>query len=211
MIFKNRSDGGKKLGEFLLSKNIENPLVIGLPRGGVVTAKEVAQILKCPLEIVIVRKIGSPQDPEYGIGAMSEDEECFFGPGADFFDIHGTEVQQIVEEERQELRRRIKQYRGRELMDMKDKTLIVVDDGLATGVTASAAIKFLKKKRPQRIIFAVPVGPRLVRHYLKELCDEIIVLEKPDHFLGVGNWYDEFEQTSDEEVIELMKYRGDVT
>jgi len=211
MLFKNRADGGEKLGNFLLNKNIENPIIIGLPRGGVITAAEVARILNCPLEIVIVRKIGSPQDPEYGIGAMSEDEECFFGPGADFFDLEGVEVQQIIEEEREELRRRIKKYRNRELMDMKDKTLIVVDDGLATGVTASAAIKFLKKKNPKSILFAVPVGPRLVRHYLKELCDEIIILEKPTHFLGVGNWYEEFKQTTDEEVTELLKYRGDVT
>ncbi|HLW55803.1 MAG TPA: phosphoribosyltransferase family protein [Bacteriovoracaceae bacterium] len=212
MLFKNREYGGRKLGEFLLAKNFENPIIIGLPRGGVVTAAEVAKILNCPLQVVIVRKIGSPIDPEYGIGAMSEDEKCFFAPAAELFDTESEEVQSIVHTEREELKRRIKEYRGEELKIPPGRIIIIVDDGLATGVTASAAAKYLRKFKPQKLIFAAPVGPRTVHSYLKELCDEIILLETPPHFMGVGSWYDDFKQTTDAEVLDILKSNksGDV-
>lgn len=205
MLFKSREDGGRKLGEFLLTKKFENPIIIGLPRGGVVTAAEVAKILKCPLQVAIVRKIGSPIDPEYGIGAMSEDEKCFFAPAAELFDTESEEVQSVVHAEREELRRRIKEYRGEELKIPANRIIIIVDDGLATGVTASAAAKYLKKFKPQKLIFAAPVGPRTVRNYLKELCDEIILLETPLNFMGVGSWYDNFKQTTDAQVLNILK------
>lgn len=213
MLFENREEGGRKLGELLLTKNYVHPIVVGLPRGGVITAWEVAQQLDCPLQVVIIRKIGSPIDPEYGIGAMSEDEECFFSPGADLFDVESYDIKKIIEMERLELRRRIKEYRGEELRIPSQQTIIVVDDGLATGVTASCAAKFLKKFNPQKIILAVPVGPRIIRSYLSDLYDEIVILERPLNFLGVGNWYKDFKQTSDEEVLEILNphKKGDVS
>lgn len=211
MKFKNREDGGKQLGEFLLKRHFEKPIVIGLPRGGVVTAFEVAVVLKCPLEIVMVRKIGSPDDPEYGIGAMSEDEECFFSPQSSVYDLESDAVQSVIEEERVELRRRIKAYRGQALDIASGQTIILVDDGLATGVTATAALKFLKKFKPNKIIFAAPVGPSRVHGYLNDLCDEIILLNRPNPFGSVGGWYEEFEQTTDAEVKAILnrQKRGD--
>lgn len=204
MLFKDRKDGGRKLAQVLLTHHFKNPIVVGLPRGGVVTAKEVSRILSCPMEIVIVRKIGSPEDPEYGIGAMSEDEECFFAPQAYQYDLGSDEVQSIIQDEKEELRRRIKLYRGHHLDLPFGKTIILVDDGLATGVSATAALKYLKNFNPQKLIFAAPVGPQRIRSYFKDLCDEIILLERPDDFISVGSWYDEFNQTSDAEVKSIL-------
>lgn len=205
MLFKNRAQGGRKLGDFLAQRHFENPIVIALPRGGVVTAAQVARALHCPMDLLVVRKIGAPGDEEYGIGAMSEDEECFFSPGADLFDVSADEVQEVIKAERLELQRRIKLYRNRELKTVRGHTVIVVDDGLATGVTATAAIKYLRKKGPLKIVFAVPVGPQMVGSYLKELCDEVIILERPPFFSGIGLAYEDFSQTSDEEVMRLLK------
>lgn len=205
-IFKDRKDAGEKLGAKLSEREWNNPVVLGLPRGGVVVAHEVARHLGTPLNVVIARKIGAPGHPEYGIGAISEDEKPLFNPeAAGSFNVHGPAVIETVMQEKEELRRRISFYRGDSaLPDLKGRTVLLIDDGLATGVSAAAAGKFLRSLNPAQVILAVPVGPRFVGELVAEQFDEIICLYRPENFFGVGQWYDDFSQTEDEEVIAIL-------
>lgn len=205
-IFKDRTAAGKKLGQKLALQDWDNPVVFGLPRGGVVVAHEVAKILSVPLNLVVARKIGAPGHPEYGIGALSEDEIPMFNPeAAAHYDVHGPKVLQTVLDEKIELRRRIQQYRqGEKLRDLTGRTILLVDDGLATGVTAAAAARFLRSLNPAKIILVVPVGPTFVGEFVDEQFDEIFCLNRPENFQGVGLWYEDFSQTEDSEVMSLL-------
>jgi predicted phosphoribosyltransferase len=205
-MFVDRTDAGKELGEYLRLKKIPDPVVFALPRGGVTVAKEVAERLGVSLDVIIARKIGSPDQPEYGIGALSEDEVPLFNPEiVRYFDLKGPEISAIVAEEKAELRRRISYYRqGRKLPSLKGKTAILVDDGLATGVTAAAAGEFLKKLHPEKSVLAVPIGPREISPMVKEQFDEIICLQRPEFLQAVGLWYEDFTQVQDDEVLETL-------
>lgn len=206
MIFQNRAEAGK-----LLAKKLENycdkkPIVLGMPRGGVVVAFEVAQFLKAPLDVVVARKLGAPGQPEYAIGAIAPGDVLVFNTETQtFFSKTSPEVQKIIAEEKVEMARRIKLYRGTDKeLNLKSRIVIIVDDGIATGQSALAAIRSVKKQNPARIIFAAPVGARDSVDLLKREVDEIICLETPAEFNAVGLWYHEFLQTSDEEVIDLL-------
>lgn len=204
--FKDRTQAGRKLGEKLLIKGIHRPVILALPRGGVPVAEEVARILGAPLDVVVARKIGAPGQKEYGIGAMSEDEVPYFNPDIlGYFDIKGSEVKRILNVETEELRRRIALYReGRELPDLKGKTVLLIDDGLATGVTAAAAGAFLRKHNLEMLIFAAPVCPKNISSEVREQFDEIICLQSPMMFQAVGLWYEEFPQVEDDEVMSIL-------
>ena len=204
--FKDRVHAGKKLGERLLGQAFLDPIILALPRGGVTVADQVARILNSSLDVVIARKIGAPGQEEFGIGAMSEDEVPHFNPSmTQYFDISGREVQNIVRSETEELRRRIAHYRGgRELPSLKGKTVILIDDGLATGVTAAAAGTFLRTQRPKELIFAAPVCPQIISSEVRQRFDEIICLESPRNFQAVGLWYEDFPQIEDEEVMFIL-------
>ncbi len=208
-IFKDRVEAGQKLGEALLKHNYQHPLILGLPRGGVIVAREVAQILHAPLDVVVARKIGAPKQEEYGIGALSEDEIPLFHPAAvRNYDVESQDVFEIVFRERDELRRRVELYRwGRPLPEVKGKTVIVIDDGLAMGVTAAAAGKYLRSQEPKQLILAVPVGPQEFTELVREPFDEIICLHQPSNYFGVGYWYDDFSQVEDHEVLDALTQR----
>jgi predicted phosphoribosyltransferase len=206
-MFKDRQEAGQKLAHFLATKKYIDPLILALPRGGVPVAHEVAKHLNTSLDVVVSRKIGAPMDVEYGIGAISEDEIPFFNPiSSRCFDIQSSQIQQIVEDEIQELRRRVSLYRsGRMLPTIKNRNVILIDDGLATGATALAAGQFLRSQNPLSLTLAVPVGPQITNTMLHEHFDEIICLYRPSNFTSVSLWYREFPQVTDEDVMRTLK------
>ena len=207
MMFNDRREAGQRLGEVLLAYRDEQPLVLGLPRGGVVVAYEVARMLKAPLDVIVARKIGAPGQPELGIGAIAPGDTLVVDPYiVRVLGLSEEDIRQLAEREQRELERRIRLYRGDKPMpDVTGRTVIVVDDGLATGVTARAAMRSLRKQHPRKIILAVPVCAPDTAEALKKEADEVICLFAPPDFRAVGLWYRDFSQTSDEEVIELLQ------
>ncbi|MFO1432266.1 MAG: phosphoribosyltransferase family protein [Candidatus Competibacteraceae bacterium] len=206
MRFKDRSEAGKQLAVALEKYCAQPAVVYGLPRGGVVLAVEIAQALHLPLDLIIPRKIGHPYNPEYAIGAVSEDGEPVYNEWEIArVDRHWLENQ--VDSERREARRRREQYlQGRKPLAVTGKTAILVDDGIATGLTMLAAIRDIKKRRPSRIVVAIPVAPEDTVERLLQQADEVVGLDITPHYLGaVGAYYDHFSQVSDAEVIRLMQ------
>ncbi|QQG43182.1 MAG: phosphoribosyltransferase [Candidatus Daviesbacteria bacterium] len=207
MIFTDRSEAGKRLAVKLKPYRNKNPIILALPRGGVPVGFEVAKILHAPLEVVVARKIGAPSNAELGIGAISEegvkvlDEDTIALLG-----LSEDEIKDVVEREERELKRRIDFYRqGKPLPNFTGKTAILVDDGLATGVTAKAATLAVKKLNPRKIIFATPVCAKDSTAKLSTQIDSVICIFKPFEFRAVGPWYKEFKQVSDEEVVDKLK------
>jgi putative phosphoribosyl transferase len=184
----------------------EDPVILGLPRGGVPVAYEVAQALRAPLDVVVARKIGAPSFPEYAIGAIAEGGAVFVEPGAVAeTGVSEAELGAAAEREAVELARRVRLYRGdRPFPDVRGRTAILVDDGIATGRTARAAIRAVREHRPRRLVLAAPVVAAQTVATLRGEVDELVYVEAPDDFVAVGIWYERFEQTSDEEVVSLL-------
>jgi putative phosphoribosyl transferase len=204
--FEDRRDAGRRLAERLLPLTGEEPVVVGLPRGGVPVAEEVATALGAPLEILSVRKLGAPHNAEYGIGAIAEDGTRVFDPEAlAVLGIDNRTLESIVAGETAELRRRVAAYRGdRAPMPLGRRTVIVVDDGVATGVTDTAALRAIRRHRPRRLVLAVPVCPPDSLARLRGEADDIVCLATPARLQGVGQWYRDFSQVSDHEVIAAL-------
>jgi putative phosphoribosyl transferase len=205
--FADRRDAGRRLAERLAPLAGENPIVVALPRGGVPVAQEVASALGAPLEVLVVRKLGAPHNPEYGIGAIAEggtrviDIEAIAVLGID-----GGVVDSIVERETSELSRRVAAYRGdRPPLSLEGRTVIVVDDGVATGVTDTAALRAVRRQGPRRTILAVPVCAPESALRLRDEADEVVCLRTPALLYGVGQWYRDFSQVSDEEVVAALR------
>jgi predicted phosphoribosyltransferase len=210
--FADRRDAGRQLAARLLPLADEHPLVVGLPRGGIPVAEQVAAALGVPLEILAVRKLGAPHNPEYGIGAIAEGGTKVFDHEAlALLEISGGELARIVERETAELQRRVEAYRGdREPVSPRDRVVIVVDDGVATGVTDTAALREVRRHRPRRLVLAVPVCPPDSLARLRDEADEVVCLLAPPRLQGVGQWYSDFGQVSDVEVTAaLARARGD--
>lgn len=208
MIFSNREEAGKILGVKVKEKGYgKDSLVLGIPRGGVVVAKEVAKILKCELDIIIPRKLRSPFNPELAFGAISDDESLVIDESlVSLLNISQEFIEQEKKTQLEEIKRRRKKYSMDKLLpDMKGKTVILVDDGIATGATMKAGVISVKKKKPEKIIVAIPVASPQSVEELKEITDEVICLYAPAYFAAVGQFYTEFSQTSDDEVIEILK------
>lgn len=211
MIFKDRRDAGRKLTKKLLSfKNKPNTIVIGLPRGGVITAHIIAKALKLPLDIIVVRKIGATFESELAIGALTEECEPILDQQLiESLNIKNSYIKEQIILEKKEAERRYKLYRGNRLpLDLKNKTAILTDDGIATGATMRAAIVSAKAKGASKIIVAVPVIASDIVDTVGGEVDELIYLDAPLLFDAVGAFYEEFEQTTDKEVIEIMKENG---
>lgn len=205
-MFRDRKDAGRKLARMLLKFKKENPLVIGLPRGGVVVAAPVAKALEVPLETLVVRKIGAPGNREYAVGALVEGGYSIFNEDAiERLGILENEIMEVVDEESRELTRRAKFYRGEgKVPDFSGKTVILVDDGLATGTTAGLSVNAVLDKGAKKVIFAAPV---CARDSVEELIGkaEVVCLELPVDLTAIGNYYRDFSQVTDEEVVGLLQ------
>ena len=204
--FDDRRDAGRRLARLLLPLAGEDPVVVALPRGGVPVAREVADALGAPLEVLAVRKLGAPHNPEYGIGAIAEGGTRVFDPEAlAVLGIDGGELETIVARESAELERRVGAYRGgRPLLPLAGRTAIVVDDGVATGVTDMAALRAIRRRGPSRLVLAVPICAPDSLMRLEGEADEVFCLLAPPQLYGVGQWYRDFSQVSDEEVVEAL-------
>lgn len=189
----------------------ERPVVVALPRGGVPVGREVADALDAPLEILAVRKLGAPHNPEYGIGAIAEGGTRVFDPEAlAILGIDGGVLDEIVARESAELERRVEAYRdGRPPLPLAGRTVIVVDDGVATGVTDTAALRSIRRREPRRLVLAVPVCAPDSAARLREEADEVVCLLEPALLYGVGQWYRDFSQVSDEQVIAALGAVGE--
>jgi putative phosphoribosyl transferase len=205
--FADRRDAGRRLGARLAGMGLREPVILGLPRGGVPVAHEVATLLDATLDVLVARKLGAPIQPELGIGAIAED-------GVQVIDaairsqLHVSDrvLQGIVSAERLELARRVHRYRGdREPVDVAGREVVVVDDGLATGVTMRAAVEALRARGPARMVVAVPVAASAAVDHLRADGVEVVCLASPEPFIAVGRWYDRFDQTSDDEVVRLLR------
>jgi len=209
-MFADRREAGRKLAAELLEYKGKDAVVVAIPRGGVVVADEVARELNCPLDLIIPRKIGAPGNPELAIGAVAGagkviiNENLKYGLGVSDGYLDEEIKRQLKEIER----RRGMYFGGKPPTGFKDKTVILVDDGLATGYTATAAVSAIREERPREIILAVPVAPRDTCQALSKKVDKMICLSAPEMFYAVGQFYQDFSQTTDDEVIEILsKYR----
>jgi putative phosphoribosyl transferase len=207
-MFLNRKDAGIRLAERLGDyKDRGDALVLALPRGGVATGFEIAEKLNLRLDILIVRKIGFPHQPELAIGAVSETGAVSLNQH--IISTYGVEEEYIEKEikrQREEILRRTKLYRmGKEITGLDNKIVILTDDGVATGATIKAAISALKKERIRELIIALPVAPPDTANELGKMADKFICLETPPDFVSVGSYYNDFEQVSDSEVVELLE------
>jgi putative phosphoribosyl transferase len=210
MVFEDRADAGRKLAKQLGSfAHRPDVMVLGVPRGGVSVAFEVATALHAPLDVFLSRKLGVPGQPELAFGAVAAgggrylDEDIVRSAG-----ISNQQVEQITAEARTELDRRAVLYRGdRPPLQVAGKTVILVDDGMATGASIYAAVQALRQMQPAKLVVAVPVAPPATWAWLRKFVDEIVCLDLPDTFLAVGEFYEYFTQVEDAEVIELL-YRS---
>ncbi|WP_043539378.1 phosphoribosyltransferase [Salinarimonas rosea] len=209
MMFKDRTEAGRRLAEALAAHRGEATIVLALPRGGVPVAAEVARALGAPLDLVMVRKIGAPGHPEYGIGAVvdgADPQVVVDAATARMAGADATYLEETKSRELAEIERRRRAYLGdRRPLDVAGRTVIVVDDGVATGSTATAALRALKKAGAARRILAVPVAPIETVEALREEADEVVALTTPYPFHAVGLYYEDFDQTTDEEVVAALE------
>ncbi len=211
MLFHDRVDAGRRLAKHLKRLVQGNCVVLAIPRGGVVVGYEVAKELGCQLDVVISRKVGAPGQPELAVGAISEDGTIFVDEEiARIVGVSREYVERKAVEEDKEVKRRAEVYRGgRQMPDLKAKTVVLVDDGLATGLTMKAAVHMARSSGAERIIVAVPVAPPETVKKLKEMADDVVCLETPLEFFAIGQFYERFEQLTDDEVTAILeRYRG---
>ncbi|MCC6493310.1 MAG: phosphoribosyltransferase [Pirellulales bacterium] len=207
MVFYNREEAGRHLAG-LLSRyaHDDNVVVLGLPRGGVPVAYEVAKALAAPLDVLLVRKLGYPSQPELAMGAIAAGGVLVLHEDVvESLDISQRLIDQAAEREFLELQRQEAMFRhGRPQMNVNGRTVILVDDGLATGSTMRAAVQALKMQRPKRLVIAVPVGAAATCVEFEREADEVVCLHRPADFRAVGMWYKDFTSTADETVIRLL-------
>jgi putative phosphoribosyl transferase len=204
-IFPDRATAGIALGRELQRRLLKPPLlVLGLPRGGVPVAYEVAQMLKAPLDVMLVRKIGMPGWPELAIGAIASGNILVHKPPLEK-ELPAETFDRLVEEQRRELERRERTYRGgRAPLEVKGKTVILVDDGLATGSTMLAAVRAARKAHAPAIVVAAPVASREALDLIRTEADSVVILQTPEVLFAIGEWYQHFEQLEDDDVTRLL-------
>ena len=212
MSFDDRVEAGRQLATILMDLRDQSPIVLGLPRGGVVVAAEVARALGAPLDVIVVRKLGVPFQPELAMGAIGEDgvrllaEDVVRRAG-----ISADELEEVEQREREELRRRARLFRGEgPRLAVEGRTAIVVDDGIATGSSAFAACQVARSHGTRRVVLAVPVGPPETVAALAQIADEVRCLETPAWLGAIGQFYRNFTQVDDDTVVALLRGRGPV-
>ncbi len=205
-LFRDRRDAGRRLAEPLRRFADQSPVVLGLPRGGVPVAYEVARELGAPLDVCVVRKIGAPIEPELGIGAVAEDNAIWVNREAmSMVGCSEKELRRIVAEQRVEVEARVQRFReGAPPFDVRGRVVLVVDDGIATGGTARAAIETLRARGAGKVVLAVPVGAAESLEELAHVADEVVCPHSEEAFYAVGQWYEDFRATTDDDVVELL-------
>ncbi len=209
MSFRDRSDAGRKLAKALARYTVQQPVILALPRGGVPVAAEVAAVLKAPPDLILVRKIGVPFQPELAMGAVVDGGAPIVVRNEDVIRLAGieeAEFKAICDSELAEIERRRQRYLGnRERVEVAGCTAIVIDDGVATGATTRAALRATRMRNPKKLILAVPVAPTENLAALRNDADEVICLEDYEFFGAIGAYYADFSQVADDEVIELLR------
>jgi predicted phosphoribosyltransferase len=207
MIFANRVEAGQRLASELEEYAESDAIVLAIPRGGVVVGFEVAQKLNLNLDIVVPRKIGAPHNPELAIGAVTEDGTIMLNHNlVQYLGISNDYIERVSDQQRSEIKRRLKRYRGdRPYPRLAQRIAIVVDDGIATGATIKAALTSIRKQNPSLLVVAIPVAPPSIIEDLRKAADRVICLSIPEFFSAVGQFYRNFQQTGDEEVKQLLR------
>jgi len=207
MIFQNRVQAGRLLAKKLRQYKDKKVIVLGIPRGGVVTGKQLTEFLHCPLDVIVTKKIGAPGNPELAIGAVGVigepvvNEELAARVGAD-----EKYIQKQIARIKKEIARREKEFRGKKpKLNLKDKIVILTDDGVATGATMEAAVEIVRQQNPKKIVVAIPVIARDSLAKIEAKADQVIYLDAPLMFFAVGQFYQEFSQVSDKEVKEILR------
>ena len=205
-MFANRADAGRRLADRLQHVRDQHPVVLGLPRGGVPVALEVAKALHAPLDVILVRKLGVPIQPELAMGAIGEDGARYINDDVvRLAHVSPAELRGVEERERIELQRRGETFRGtRQRQSLTGRTAVIVDDGIATGSTARAACQVARAQGAAQIVLAVPVAPPDWRSRFADAADELICVDTPRSFHAVGEFYDDFSATTDQEVIDCL-------
>ncbi len=205
--FSDRVEAGRRLASALTYLAGKDAIVLAIPRGGVVVGYEIAKALDLPLDVIIPRKIGAPDNPELAIGAMTEDGTIILDKNlVAYLGVPESYIKEESERQKQEIERRLKMYRQDEpYPNLKGRDVIIVDDGIATGSTMKAALASVKSRGAKTVTVAVPVGPPSTIKELKRLADRVVCRYTPEYFQAIGQFYRDFDQTSDEEVIELLR------
>lgn len=210
MLFPDRVEAGRRLASELVRRlpgiREEDPIVLAIPRGGVPVGYEVARAIEAPLDLFIARKLGAPGHEELGIGAVAPGGTRFLDAEAiRMLDVSDAYIEEVTQKELAELERRLRRFRGdRPPPRIEERAVVLVDDGLATGVTALASLTALRLQRPSRLVFAAPVCSVEGAHAVARQADAIVCVARPERFFGVGAWYVDFTQTTDEEVVGLL-------
>ena len=204
--FRNREDAGRQLADRLRDYRDARPVVLALVRGGAPVAYEVARELSAPLDVWVVRKLGVPWRPELGVGAIAEPDYVHIDrERARRVGVSENALDQVIEQKRGEVEQRVRKFRGgRARPELEGRTVIVVDDGIATGGTALAAVEAIRTQNPTKVVLAAPVAPPTTVEKLEPVVDELVVLQVPPSLMAIGSWYDNFTQISDEEVAQLL-------
>jgi putative phosphoribosyl transferase len=205
VIYADRAEAGRRLGEVLRERVGRDCVILAIPRGGVIVGEAVARALGAPLEVVVPRKVGAPGNPELGLGAVAPGVRVLDERMLDALHVSRDYVEREIEAQEHEIDRREHAYReGREPVDVAGRVAVVVDDGIATGGTAAAALRWARAQGAAKVVLAVPVAPQPSIDKLRPEADEIVALATPEPFLAVGEWYRHFDQTSDEEVVDAL-------
>ncbi|MFJ9815719.1 phosphoribosyltransferase [Streptomyces sp. NPDC101151] len=213
MRYRDRAEAGRTLAGLLSDLHdrgeLPDPVVLALPRGGIAVAAPVARALGAPLDVLVVRKIGAPHHEEFAVGALAADDPPLFDTDTlDHLGLTEERLAPVVERERRELARREQRYRGdRPPLELRGRTVIVVDDGLATGATARAALRHVSRRAPARVVLAVPVGAPDSLDRLADEADTVVCPYRPAAFSAVGQWYDDFAQLTDADVLGALHVR----
>jgi putative phosphoribosyl transferase len=206
VLFRNRVEAGRKLGEALKGLKGSDLVVLGIPRGGVVVANEVASALGAPLDVIVTRKITPPGEPEYALGAVTQEGEVMLNrQAAEALGVDRDYLDSEIARKREEVKERMLKFRGdRPFPSLAGKVVLVVDDGIATGNSMEAAVMSVKKRKPEKVVIAVPVAPSEAIEALAGSGDSVVCLKTPGSFFAIGEFYEDFEQVDDKEVRRIL-------